>query len=109
LSGKIGIPVGSAQKDVVISVESTEGNGRGDTLTEVGEDGSELVSFSRPEGSVMGQIVDKDIQSVTEDGSRNEGSDNNEPPGHILDQIHDSELSEDESDGKIQRERIMLH
>jgi len=54
LGGKIGIPVGSAQKDVVISMESTEGNGRGDTLTEVGKDGSELVSFSRPEGSVMG-------------------------------------------------------
>jgi len=54
LSRKIGIPVGSAQEDVVISVESTEGDGRGDTLTEVGEDSSELVSFSRPESGVMG-------------------------------------------------------
>jgi len=53
--------------------------------------------------------MDEDIQSVTEDGSRNEGGNDNEPPGHILNQIHDKGLASNEGDGKVQREGIMLH
>jgi len=54
LGRKIRVPVRSSEENVVVSVVSTEGDRRGDSLAHVGEDSSELVSFSRPEGSVMG-------------------------------------------------------
>lgn len=78
-------------------------------MSEVGEDGSVLVGFSRLEGGVMGQIVDEDVQGVTEDSSRNEGTDDDGPPGPVFNDGHDESLTKNKSDGEVQREGILLH
>jgi len=61
LSRKIGIPIGSSEEDVMISMVSSEGNRAGESLAHIGKDSSELIMLSGLEGSVMGQIVDQDV------------------------------------------------
>lgn len=89
---------------MVISMISAESNGAWDTLAEVGEDSSELVSFSRLEGTEMGQIVDKHVKGVTENGTGDESSDDDKPPGHVLDQVHDEDLAGDKGASEPERE-----
>lgn len=78
-------------------------------MTEVGKDSSELISFSRLEGTEMGQIVDKDVKGVTENSTRDESSNDNEPPRHVLDQVHDEGLSGNKSNSEPEREDILFH
>jgi len=78
-------------------------------LSEVGEDGSVLVGFSRLEGGVMGQIVDEDVQGVTEDSAGNKGKDGDGPPREVIHEGHDESLTNNKSDGEVQREGILLH
>ena len=78
-------------------------------MSEVGEDGSVLVGFSRLEGGVMGQIVDKDVQCVTEDSTRDESTDNDGPPRPVLNLGHNQSLDSNKCHGEVQGEGILLH
>jgi len=78
-------------------------------LSEVGEDGGVLVGFSRLEGGVMGQVMDKDVQGVTEDSTRDESTDDDGPPRPIFNLGHDEGLNGNKCDGEEQGEGVLLH
>lgn len=71
LGGEIRVPVGSAQKDVMISMISSEGDGTGNPLTKIGKNADTLVSYLRSEASKVCDVMNEDKKTVS-DGAANE-------------------------------------
>lgn len=94
---------------MVVSVESSEGNGTWDALSEVSEDGDHLVGLSIGEAGVMGQVVNQDEKGVADGAADEVGSQPKLPGGEILDEVDHEDLEGDEEGGEPEGVGVVFH